>query len=124
MASPLPLYLPEQLRELEARGIAACDGDGFALMARAGQAAWREVLATWPQAQRIVVVCGPGNNGGDGYELCRYAHQSGRDARVLRIDAHRPRSALAQRRRTTRVLFIAVFPAAYSIWRIWFSSFS
>ena len=91
-----PLYDSTALRAVEARA-AERHGDGFELMARAGQAAWREVLATWPQAQRIVVVCGPGNNGGDGYELCRYAHQSGRDARVLRIDAHRPRSALAQR---------------------------
>ena len=91
-----PLYDSAALRAVEARA-AERHGDAFALMARAGQAAWRELLARWPQAQRIVVVCGPGNNGGDGYELCRYAHESGRDARVLRIDAHRPRSELAQR---------------------------
>ncbi len=91
-----PLYDSAALRAVEAR-VAERHGDAFELMARAGQAAWRELLARWPQAQRIAVVCGPGNNGGDGYELCRYAHQSGRDARVLRIDAHRPRSALAQR---------------------------
>ncbi len=91
-----PLYDAAALRALEA-DMAARLGDGFALMARAGQAAWRELLARWPDVQRIVVVCGPGNNGGDGYELCRHAHQSGRDARVLRIDAHAPRTALAQR---------------------------
>src|SRR5690606_14059055 len=91
-----PLYDAAALRALEA-DMAARLGDGFALMARAGQAAWRELLARWPDVQRIVVVCGPGNNGGDGYELCRHAHQSGRDARVLRIDAHAPRTELAQR---------------------------
>ncbi|TYT25164.1 NAD(P)H-hydrate dehydratase [Luteimonas viscosa] len=91
-----PLYDGAALRALEAE-MAARLGDGFALMARAGQAAWRELLAHWPDVQRIVVVCGPGNNGGDGYELCRLAHQSGRDARVLRIEAHAPRSELAQR---------------------------
>lgn len=57
MHSPLPLYSPEQLRMLETRGIEACDGDAFALMARAGQAAWRCVLKHWPHAQRIVVAC-------------------------------------------------------------------
>ncbi len=91
-----PLYAAAALRVLEA-DMAARPGDGFALMARAGQAAWRELLARWPGVQRIVVVCGPGNNGGDGYELCRHAHESGRDARVLRIEAHAPRTALAQR---------------------------
>lgn len=91
-----PLYDVAALRALEAR-MAGRTGDGFELMARAGQAAWRELLARWQGVQRIVVVCGPGNNGGDGYELCRHAHESGRDARVLRIDAHAPRSELARR---------------------------
>ena len=95
MHSPFPLYAPDQLRELEARGIAACDGDAFALMARAGQAAWRTSLKHWPRAQRIVVACGPGNNGGDGYVLARHAHESGREVRVLRIAA--PATPLAQR---------------------------
>ena len=99
MASPLPLYAPEQLRELEARGIAACDGDGFALMARAGQAAWRSLLKHWPRAMQVVVACGPGNNGGDGYVLARHALASGRAVRVLRLDAHAPATPLAQRAR-------------------------
>lgn len=90
-----PLYDSAALRAVEARA-AAQSGSAFTLMARAGQAAWRELLARWPEVQRIVVVCGPGNNGGDGYELARYAHQSGRDARVLRIDAHAPRTAPAR----------------------------
>src|SRR5690606_10937079 len=91
-----PLHDAAALRAVEAE-MAARPGDGFGLMARAGQAAWRELLARWPGVQRIAVVCGPGNNGGDGYELCRHAHESGRDARVLRIDAHVPRTPLAQR---------------------------
>ena len=78
MHSPFPLYAPGQLRELAARGIAACDGDAFALMTRAGQAGWRCVLKHWPQARRIVVACGPGNNGGDGYVLARHALEAGR----------------------------------------------
>lgn len=90
-----PLYDAAALRAIET-DMAARLGDGFALMARAGQAAWRELLSRWPDVQRIVVVCGPGNNGGDGYELCRHAHESGRDARVLRLEAHAPRTALAR----------------------------
>lgn len=92
-----PLYDVQALRLLEARGIAWLGGDSFALMARAGEAAWRSVLAHWPQARRIVVACGPGNNGGDGYVLARHAHESGRDACVLRLAGHRPASPLAKR---------------------------
>lgn len=82
---------------LEARGIAQCDGDGFALMARAGETAWRCVLMHWPQARRIVVVCGPGNNGGDGYVLARHAQSSGCNVSVLCLPGHAAATPLAQR---------------------------
>src|SRR5690606_5413313 len=72
-------------------------GDDFALMQRAGQAAWHCVLAHWPQAQRLVVACGPGNNGGDGYVLVRHAREAGRAVRVLRLPAHAPRGDVAAR---------------------------
>ena len=86
----------EALRAIEARATRRL-GDGFALMQRAGEAAWRDVLHRWPQAQRLTIVCGPGNNGGDGYVLARLALESGRDARVVRAAAHRPGGALATR---------------------------
>jgi ADP-dependent NAD(P)H-hydrate dehydratase / NAD(P)H-hydrate epimerase len=56
------------------------------LMARAGLAAWRCLLERWPQAQRIGILCGPGNNGGDGYVLAELARSSGRHVQVLRLD--------------------------------------
>ena len=93
--SPFPLYSPQALRALEARGTALLDGDAFTLMARAGQAGWRCALRHWPQAMRLVVACGPGNNGGDGYVLSRHAQDAGRSVRVLRLQP--PATALAQR---------------------------
>lgn len=84
------------LRGIEARAAAAL-GDAFELMRRAGHAAWREVLQHWPQAQRILVVCGPGNNGGDGYVLARQALMSGRQVQVVRLAEHAPRTQLARR---------------------------
>ena len=81
------------LRRVEAE--AAASGDPFVLMQRAGQAGWRQLLERWPDAQKVVVACGSGNNGGDGYVLAAHALESGRDIRVVRAVA--PASALAER---------------------------
>jgi len=95
MPHTVALYDTAALRALERRASQAL-GDDYELMRRAGQAAWRHVLEHWPQAQRIVVACGPGNNGGDGYVLAAHALAAGRDVRVLRLAGHAPRSPQAR----------------------------
>ena len=66
--------------------MARFDLDEDDLMARAGLAAWRLLLERWPQAQRIGIACGPGNNGGDGYVLAELARAAGRHVFVVRLD--------------------------------------
>lgn len=97
MNTGLALYDADGVRRIEAQAIAALHGDDFALMRRAGEAAWRYLLQHWPQAQRILVVCGPGNNGGDGYVLARHALEAGREVRVVHGAGHAPRSELCRR---------------------------
>lgn len=89
------LFAVAAIREIESR-FASPPEDGSVLMRRAGLAAWQAVLEHWPQAQRILVVCGPGNNGADGYLLAAHALASGREVRVMRLPTHPPRSDLAQ----------------------------
>ena len=91
-----PLYDTGAVGVVEAQAASALGGDAFELMRRAGLSAWRFLLQHWPSAQRIVVACGPGNNGGDGYVLARHARESGREVRVLRLGGHEPRSPLAR----------------------------
>ena len=51
--------------------------DGFALMRAAGAHVAAVFLAHYPQALRAVVLCGPGNNGGDGHVAARLLMESG-----------------------------------------------
>lgn len=45
-------------------------------MERAGRAVFESLRRHWPQARRLLIVCGAGNNGGDGYVIARLAHQA------------------------------------------------
>lgn len=90
-----PLFDSAALRAVEQRAMQAT-GDAFELMRRAGRAAWRELLDGWPEACRVLIVCGPGNNGGDGYVLATHARQSGRDVHVIASTDTPPVSELAR----------------------------
>ncbi|WAT16096.1 NAD(P)H-hydrate dehydratase [Xanthomonas fragariae] len=97
MYAPLDLYDTAAARMFDTQATTLLGGDGYLLMQRAGQAAWQWLLERWPQARRIVVVCGIGNNGGDGYVLARLAQRAGRQVRVVHLPEHGPASELAQR---------------------------
>jgi ADP-dependent NAD(P)H-hydrate dehydratase / NAD(P)H-hydrate epimerase len=70
---PEAVYTAAQVRALDRYAIENLQIPSYTLMARAGEAALTQLRSCWPSAQRIVVVCGPGNNGGDGYVLARLA---------------------------------------------------
>ena len=53
------------------------------LMERAGAAVARFCLKHYESAERVTVLCGKGNNGGDGLVAARYMARRGRSVRVL-----------------------------------------
>lgn len=60
------LLTPDAMAAVDAA--AALSGiDSFGLMVKAGEAVAAAALRLYPGAMRYVVLCGPGNNGGDGY---------------------------------------------------------
>lgn len=58
------------------------------LMERAALAVRDVVLERYPNARRILVICGSGNNGGDGYAAARLLNLAGRVAEVLFVGKH------------------------------------
>ena len=82
---PLPLYRANQVRELDRIAIEEMGIPGICLMERAGCAAFSILKCCKPKARRIIVLCGTGNNGGDGYVLARLAYLAGYDVTVLQI---------------------------------------
>jgi len=82
---PLPtaIFSTRQIRELDDHAIDRLGIPGYALMKRAGEASLRMLRTRWPRAQAVTIVCGSGNNAGDGYVLARFAHAAGLSVRVL-----------------------------------------
>jgi len=73
----MKLVTADQMRALEQRADAS--GNPYAMMMeRAGKAVADAVIARYgARAQRVLVLVGPGNNGGDGLVCARYLHDAG-----------------------------------------------
>lgn len=78
------LFTTAQVRALDQAAL----GDGIAgieLMERAARAALAALQRRWPQVRTLCVLCGPGNNGGDGFLLAALARAAGLQASVIAL---------------------------------------
>ncbi len=71
------LYTAAQARELDRLTIEQGGIAGYELMSRAGAFSFAQLQQHWPRSQRLLVLCGKGNNGGDGYVVAELARQAG-----------------------------------------------
>lgn len=82
---PLAVHTAAQVRALDRHAIDDLHIPSYTLMTQAGEAAAVSLRSCWPSKQRITVVCGPGNNGGDGYVLARLAQSMRIDVTVVSV---------------------------------------
>ncbi len=81
---PSALYTAEQTQCLDRTAVS--EGvPGFRLMQRAAQSAFSTLQARWPQLKKLTLLCGGGNNGGDGLVMAVLAVQQGMSVQVLTL---------------------------------------
>jgi hydroxyethylthiazole kinase-like uncharacterized protein yjeF len=81
------LLTAAQMRAIEAAAIASGEVTGLELMERAGRGVVEAIFEKWPELRatthRAVVLCGPGNNGGDGFVVARLLQEWGWEVEVF-----------------------------------------
>ncbi len=81
------LLTAAQMRAVEAAAIAGGEVTGLELMERAGRGVVEAIFEEWPElratSHRAVVLCGPGNNGGDGFVVARLLKEWGWEVEVF-----------------------------------------
>jgi NAD(P)H-hydrate epimerase len=82
---PTNIYSVAAVREMDRTTIEDHDVPGYTLMTRAGEAAFDAALVRFRSAMSWQVVCGAGNNGGDGYVVARLAAEHGIRVSVLSL---------------------------------------
>ncbi|HET8690502.1 MAG TPA: NAD(P)H-hydrate dehydratase [Steroidobacteraceae bacterium] len=82
---PAEVYSAASVRAMDRRAIEREGIPGYTLMERAGAAALDALRRHWPAARAIAVLCGAGNNAGDGYVVARLARAAGIDVRTAAL---------------------------------------
>ncbi|WP_457648909.1 NAD(P)H-hydrate dehydratase [Profundibacter sp.] len=81
------LLTAAQMRAIEQAAIESGQVTGLELMERAGRGVVEAVFEEWPElaatSHRAVVLCGPGNNGGDGFVVARLLKEWGWEVEVF-----------------------------------------
>ncbi|MGK3144208.1 bifunctional ADP-dependent NAD(P)H-hydrate dehydratase/NAD(P)H-hydrate epimerase [Pantoea sp. C2G6] len=96
---PYSIWPAQEIAALEQRGADALGVTLYELMLRAGQAAYEHLRLHWPDAQHWLILCGHGNNGGDGYVLARLGQAAGRTITLLACEGGKALPEEAQRAR-------------------------
>jgi NAD(P)H-hydrate epimerase len=78
----MKIFTGKQIKEIDAATIASEPINSIDLMERAASRLLEWFVARYGRSQSISVICGPGNNGGDGLALARLLHSAGYEPAV------------------------------------------
>lgn len=79
------VYTPADVREMDRTAIEEFGVPGYTLMTRAAQATFDDACERFPGARRWLVMCGAGNNAGDGYVIAKLAREAGLDVVIVAV---------------------------------------
>ncbi|PCM45149.1 NAD(P)H-hydrate dehydratase [Marinobacter sp. ANT_B65] len=79
------LFSADSVRRIDQYVIGRQGVDGFELMQSAARAAFRRLVGHWPDVEQLLVLCGAGNNGGDGYLVAARAVSHGLTVRCIAV---------------------------------------
>jgi len=81
----LPILDNDGMREADRHTIEDLGVAGLVLMENAATGVVDAVREVYPDARRILVLCGPGNNGGDGFAAARHLHNGGLEVQLCLV---------------------------------------
>lgn len=83
--SSTKLYTAQQTRDIDCRAQKILNISGFQLMQKAAAASLQVIKQHYTLVTKITVLCGAGNNAGDGYLLAKLALQSGYQVTLISV---------------------------------------
>ncbi len=93
------LYTADTVKQIDNLAINKHNMSGYDLMCSAGGAVCQFILKKWPNAKNIKIICGGGNNGGDGYVIARLLKLQGLNVKVYAVENKPPSTDTAQKAR-------------------------
>ena len=113
---PHSIWPADELRRAEKEAADSLGITLFELMQRAGEAAFNVAREHYAATRHWLVLCGHGNNGGDGYVVARLATAAGIGVTLLAIEGSKPLPEEAQAAREAWLNAGGVIHAADTVW--------
>jgi len=98
---PTKLYSAQQARDIDCIAQEHPDITGFQLMTKAAEATFIALQDHYPTAKKLAVLCGAGNNAGDGYLIAAIALHAGYSVQLISLVAEEKLQGDAARAKQT-----------------------
>src|SRR5579872_1008702 len=90
----------EEVREIDRRSIEEFGIPGIVLMENAGRGCAELLMRLNPERKPVAILCGPGNNGGDGFVIARHLDNSGLKVNIFAFEVPAPKPANTSKPKT------------------------